>query len=365
MRSARRLKGGAGRPLAPWIIAKDVKTRGGVRKDLTIRTLHLPTLLIAAAVAVACAVALSAVSEKAEAAFPGKNGRIAFAFNGRGPGSAWQIVTINPDGTDEKRLTHSSEPVYNISPSYSPDGTKITWQRNGNIWVMDADGTGQERLTSGPADDITPAFSPDGRKVTFSRSRPGEDVGIWVKKLKGGKDAKRVTAKNDGYDEVGPVFRPDGGRIAFARAKSRPGCADCIVESELATVRPDGTGLRVMTDTPSADPNSPDWSPNGRKLVFVLSAGLVGPVRIQTIKADGTKRRTVVAPSRRFLSFGPVFSPDGKKVAFEREGDKGDPDVWVMGADGTNPTDVTPIPKRSRWRMESEPDWGPRPATKR
>jgi Tol biopolymer transport system component len=324
-------------------------------------TFHLPLMIAAAVLAVACAVALllAGSGEKAQAAFPGNNGRIAFSFNGRGPGSAWQIVTINPDGTGEKWLTHSSVPVYNISPSYSPDGTKITWQRNDNIWVMDADGTGQERLTSGPAEDITPAFSPDGREVAFSRSRPGEDdVGIWVKKLKGGKEAKRVTAKNDGYEEYGPVFRPDGGTIAFALAKSRPGCADCIVESELATVRPDGTGLRVITDTPSADPSSPDWSPDGRKLVFALLAGVTGPVRIQTIKADGTKRRTVVAPSHSWAS-GPVFSPDGKKVAFECVcGDKGDPDVWVMGAEGTNPTDVTPIPKSSRWRAESAPDWG-------
>jgi TolB protein len=330
------------------------------------RTLYLPLMIAAAVLAVACAVALLlAVSgEKAQAAFPGKNGRIAFSFLRREPGSAWQIVTIKPDGTGEKRLTHSSS-VQNYSPSYSPDGAKITWQRNDNIWVMDADGTGQERLTSGLADDRTPAFSPDGREVAFSRSPPGEDdAGIWVKKLKGGEDAKRITAENGGYEEYGPVFGPDGGRIAFARAKSRPGCADCIVKSELATVRPDGTGLKVLTHTPSAEPDSPDWSPDGRKLVFALSAGLAGPVRIQTIKADGTNRRTVAATIKggRFL-LGPVFSPDGKKVAFERVPDKGDSDVWVMGADGTNPTDVTPIPKRSRGRFELEPDWGARLTT--
>ena len=109
---------------------------------MTRRMLYLPAL-IGAAVLVACSVALLlAVSgEKAQAAFPGKNGRIAFAFNGREPGSAWQIVTINPDGTGEKWLTHSSDPFHNHSPSYSPDGRMIAWERNGNIWVMNADGT--------------------------------------------------------------------------------------------------------------------------------------------------------------------------------------------------------------------------------
>ena len=113
-------------------------------------------------------------------------------------------------------------------------------------------------------------------------------------------------------------------------------------------MRPDGTGLKVLTHTPSAQPDNPDWSPDGRKLVFALSAGMAGPVRIQTIKADGKNRRTVAATTVRLFLLGPVFSPDGKKVAFERVPDKGEPDIWVMGADGTNPTDVSPIPKRSR-----------------
>ena len=322
---------------------------------------------VAAVLAVACSVALLlAVSgEKAQAAFPGKNGRIAFSFLRREPGgSSWQIFTINPDGTGEKQLTHSSDPFHNHSPSYSPDGRKIAWERNGDIWVMNADGTGQERLTSGLVADRTPAFSPSGRKVAFVRNDLEEgQADIYIKTLGGAGGPRQVT--NDDAYERGPVFRPDGGRIAFARAKPHPGCADCIaIKSELATVRPDGTGFKVLTHTPSAQPDNPDWSPDGRKLVFDLTAGLAGPVRIQTIKADGTKRRTVAATIKggRFL-LDPVFSPDGKKVAFERVPDKGEPDIWVMGADGTNPTDVSPIPKRSRGRFEIEPDWGSRPTT--
>jgi WD40-like Beta Propeller Repeat len=86
------------------------------------RTLYLP-LMIAAAVAVACLVALSAVSEKAEAAFPGKNGRIAYACWNRG--KDFEIYTINPNGSGKTQLTHNN--TDDIDPAYSPDGKKIVY----------------------------------------------------------------------------------------------------------------------------------------------------------------------------------------------------------------------------------------------
>jgi TolB protein len=89
------------------------------------RTLYLP-VLIAAAMAVVCAVALSAVSEKAEATFPGKNGRIAYAGWNRGEGlKGFEIYTINPDGSGKRQLTHNN--TVDLDPAYSPDGKKIVY----------------------------------------------------------------------------------------------------------------------------------------------------------------------------------------------------------------------------------------------
>jgi hypothetical protein len=71
------------------------------------RTLYLP-VLIAAAVAVACAVALSALSEKAEATFPGKNGRIAYAsYDAPFPDGDLEIYTINARGGGKSRVTNN------------------------------------------------------------------------------------------------------------------------------------------------------------------------------------------------------------------------------------------------------------------
>src|SRR5215208_7255641 len=83
------------------------------------RKLYLP-VLIAAAVAVACAVALSAVSEKAEATFPGKNGRIAYSsYDGPFPKGDLEIYTINASGGGKSRGTNNAFP-YDLSWGIRP-----------------------------------------------------------------------------------------------------------------------------------------------------------------------------------------------------------------------------------------------------
>jgi Tol biopolymer transport system component len=313
--------------------------------------------LIVAAVLVACVVALLTVSEKAEASFPGKNGRIAFDAYTPERGLRNQIFTINPDGTGEKQLTHSSSSS-NHSPSYSPDGTKIAWVRNGDIWEMDADGTGKHRLTSTPAYDSGPAYSPDGRKLAFTRdARAQVGADIYIKKLKDGR-VRRVTGGGK-HNEYDAVFSPDGSRIAFLRQRfSDP---DVILREAIATVRPDGTGLRVLTPPKVSPRGGPDWSPDGRKLVFAIYLTVNG--RIQTVEADGTNRQTVFAPGPRFYPYGPVFSPDGKKIAFgnDHEGRHiaDSWNIWTVGAHGKNPTYLTR--PSAAGRVELRTDWGPRP----
>jgi Tol biopolymer transport system component len=323
---------------------------------MTIRTLYLP-VMIAAAVAVACSVVtLLALSEKeAQAAFPGKNGRIAFSGMVTEEGSTDQIFTIKPDGTGEKQLTDTSPRSFNVTPSYSPDGTKIAWEWNGDIWIMNADGTNRHRLTerlntTGPWGDASPAFSPDGTKVAFSRYDPESDRSdIYIKVLGGAIRPVTNDKARDGY----PVFSPDGTKIAFSRSAAKPGC-NCFQETEIASVRPDGTGLKVITNTPDPDAaGGPDWSPDGRRLVFERYVNAWEVDRIETIRADGTGRRTVFY-NHYFSARDPVFSPDGNKIAFNYQLGV---DILKINPDGTGLTNVTDTP--NRW--ERSPDWGPRP----
>ena len=116
------------------------------------------------------------VAPGALAAFPGTNGKIAFAESAGTPGASYDIFAVDPNGANRVQLTATADDEY--APSYSADGEKIVFSRYpqppnsfGQIWVMNANGTGQTQLTTGgpTADDYHPTFTPDGTKIVFER----------------------------------------------------------------------------------------------------------------------------------------------------------------------------------------------------
>jgi Tol biopolymer transport system component len=125
------------------------------------RTLHLPALLgtLAAAVLVACAVVLLAVSEKAEATFPGKNGSIAYSAY---DGNDYEIYTTNSRGGDKFQVTNNNRD--DRSPSYSPSGKKIAYSgkegTNGDyeIYTIKPGGGGKFKVTDNDTQDDTPSW---------------------------------------------------------------------------------------------------------------------------------------------------------------------------------------------------------------
>jgi hypothetical protein len=126
------------------------------------KTYHSFGVLAAAAAGVLAAVGMLmltilVVDEPAGAAFPGENGKIAFESNRDGNA---EIYTMNPNGQGIDRLTNN--PAGDFFPSWSPDGNKIAFYslRDGDpeIYTMNANGTGVDRLTNNPAGDFFPSW---------------------------------------------------------------------------------------------------------------------------------------------------------------------------------------------------------------
>lgn len=145
-----------------------------------------------------------------------------------------QILTINPsyfgeiyimnaDGSDQKRLT--SKPGYDGGPFFSPDGKRIIWRRFNekgtlaDIYTMNLDGSGVKRLTDFNAMSWAPYFHPSGRYAIFASNKLGFDnFELFLVDPEGRKEPVRVT-HTDGFDGL-PVFSPDGESLCWTATRT-------------------------------------------------------------------------------------------------------------------------------------------------
>jgi TolB protein len=162
-----------------------------------------------------------------------------------------------------------------------------------------------------------------------------------------GTHVRRLTKHAQGHNADWEVqWSPSADRLVFQRfSDHRRG------SSAIFTLRLDGTGLRRIT--PWGEAQYPDWSPDGRWIVF--SHGIDAPGDLWMVRPNGTDRHTINDASDIGWISG-SFSPDGTMLVWSHA-PTGTPDVYVMDGDGSNIQNLTQSPD---W--ESGPDWGPMPA---
>ncbi len=259
-------------------------------------------------------------------------GKIAFVREiGNTQGGGWidsEIFVMNADGTNEVRLTNNF--VKDEDPNWSPDGRKIAFSSrsggNSEVYVMNADGTGLMNLTKNLAHDAAPSWSPDGRKIAFQSHRDGS-IEIYVMNADGS-NQKRLTYSPPRNSH--PRWSPDGSKIVFESFRNGG-------NPEIYVMNADGSNQTRLTYT--GDNGGPDWSPDGRMIAFNSTRD--GNYNIYLMNADGSNQRPLT--NNPAEDYSPVWSPNGDWIAFVSSRD-GNLEIYIMKADGSCQTRLTHNP---------------------
>ena len=202
----------------------------------------------------------------------------------------YEIYVMDADGGNQLNLTN--DPHDDRSPSWSSDSKRIVFSsdrdaggnhHNIEIYVMDADGENQERLTNNLTEDQYPSWSPDGKRIAFSARRDGHfenEFGItheiYVMDADGGNEQRLTENRNNDWR---PSWSPDGKRIAFMADRKGD-----VVSWDIYVIDVAGGNEQRLTENRVYD-SSPSWSPDGKRIAFMSHRE--GNTEIYVMDADG------------------------------------------------------------------------------
>jgi Tol biopolymer transport system component len=288
---------------------------------------------------------LAVVSVPASATYGGSNGEIVYATEGN-------IRAMSPDGSGDHRFSSLD---YFSSVSFSSDGTKaavVSYTDHGaRIVLLD--------LTDHTRSVVLPAFraptevlysaalSPRGRRVVFTDGNYPRH--LWTVKV----DGSNLTKIAKGYDDAD---WGSNGRIVASH-----GIFHGDGERFIATMDPDGGNKTVIATFPPTKASwgnvyelVPSWAPDASAVVFTAQRLNIHP-DIWWVGADGSNLHRLTQTDTASES-SPVFSPDGTEIVFSLlEPNTTESDLWLMAPDGTNLTQLTDTPARTEYPRAWQP----------
>lgn len=259
-----------------------------------------------------------------------------------------EIAYVSASGGPVVSLTKASRHrMVAAEPRWSPDGSRIVfvmspqgyltrYAGDGDIYVMNANGSDIRRLTH-RLNASGPAWSPDGSRIVFIR---GQGQQLVVMRADG--SDQHIIGKARGYYES-PDWSPNGRAIAY---QSGPNWSS----KAIFTIRPNGTGERQLTPR-SGSVGSPAFSPDSSHIAYTLNN------RLWIMSSNGTNAHPITTCRVPCVAeFAPAWSPTGSNLAFVRQEDNGAATrLYVLELS----TDVAkPLTPHVRW-ADAAPDWRP------
>ena len=252
----------------------------------------------------------------------------------------------SPNVSSSKKLTNQSQTEFILSFSLLPDGktlvtsileeltVKEKTKYRANIWQLNTGIAGAPRkaVTQGDYFDIHPNPSIDGSTLYFSTTRNGR-LGIWNLKLNGKGGLRTVTIGNTA--DYSPALKPKTEHIFYAAVLPGSSAPAYIWN------KPSNGGMPEQL----TEGSDPQWSPNGRKLLYIKGDVKKNKARIWICDADGSNQTQLSVGSGEFNDIDARWSTDGKKIIFSSNRSilkgKHNYDIYIMDVDGGNLTQLT------------------------
>ena len=213
-------------------------------------------------------------------------------------GGVRNLFIADLDGSNISRITTGGN---DQAGALSPDGTEVVYSSEQGLVLINVVGSGQTQLTT--EYDFVPSWSPDGSQIAFARAGFDNAMSIFVMNADGSGVQRLTPPGNNDYGP--PSWSPDGSQILFQRASANG------ARTDVWEMNADGSNARMLV--PDAD--TPRWSPDGTRIAFIRGY----EVWVMNADAAGTSPARITDLGSRADAGGIVWSPDSTEIAFSHD----------------------------------------------